>query len=157
MRVRDLDGVEWEVSRRWLELPRWRVGRPRLEDMFGGSWDGELDLASIALYLVLVLGLVVLFLVGLPLLVLLAAFLVALGGLVVRIVFRRPWVVEARSEVGELRWRVRGTVGSRRAMHEIARALARGERSFSPAGAERLLESPFAHGASSVRIRRPGD
>ena len=51
----------------------------------------------------------------------------------------RSWVVEARSERGELAWRVRGARRAQRAEDEIAAAFGRGERSFSPTGAERVL------------------
>jgi len=135
VRAVDQEGVQWEVTRQWLEVPRWRVGRPRLEDAVEFSWYADLDLAGVVIWLALVVIVFVLFLVGLPLLVLLAAVLVAIGGLVVRVVFRRPWLVEAKSEVGERRWRVRGTLGSRRAMHEIATAIERGDQGFSPRGA----------------------
>ena len=68
--------------------------------------------------------------------------------------FGRTWVVEARSERGELRWRVRGARRAQRALVEIASAFERGERAFSPSGAERLLPvSPLAgkeHG--NVRV-----
>ena len=68
----------------------------------------------------------------------------------------RSWAVEASSERGELGWRVRGGRRARRAVEEVASAFARGERSFSPAGAERLLpESPFAYdGRGRVRVLR---
>jgi hypothetical protein len=66
---------------------------------------------------------------------------VALVGLAGRILLGRPWLVEARSERGELAWRVRGALGSRRAMLEIANAFARGDRDYSPRGATRILPS----------------
>jgi hypothetical protein len=135
VRAVDQEGVQWEVTRQWLEVPRWRVGRPPLEEAAWFPWDGDLDLAGVVISVALIVIVFVLFLVGLPLLVLLAAVLVAIGGLVVRVVFRRPWLVEAKSEAGERRWRVRGTLGSRRAMHEIATAIERGEHGFSPRGA----------------------
>ena len=141
MRVTDPDGVEWEVRREWLELPRWNrfAGRDVLD---GGVWGlDDSDLGAVVVLLVLVLLFVF---VGIPLLVFLAGVLVAVGGLVLRILFGRPWRVEASSERGELAWRVRGTRGSRRALHEIAAVLRRGERDVMPAGAERLLpESPL--------------
>lgn len=144
MQVTDPDGVEWEVSRQWLRVPRWRVGRPHLEDVVGAPIDSDFDLAGIAAWIALTLVLFVLLLVGLPLLVFLLAVLVAIVGLVSRVVFRRPWLVRARSDRGELEWRVRGALGSRRAIHEVARALERGDRSVLPKGAERVLpESPL--------------
>ena len=145
MRVTDPDGVEWDVSRDWLEVPRWRVGRPGLDDAMP-PWDGDIDLPGIALFLAVTLLLFVLLLVGLPLLVFAAAVLFAGGGLVLRVLFGRPWRVVAKSTHGELAWRVRGTRGSRRAMHQVAAALRRGERDFSPTGAGRLLsDSPFSN------------
>ncbi|MGH3070640.1 MAG: hypothetical protein ACRDNB_00030 [Gaiellaceae bacterium] len=146
MRVTDPSGVEWDVSRQWLHVPRRRAGRPRVEDALDAVrfFDGDVDAAGIVLSLALVAILILLFVFGLPLLVLLASFLVAVGGLVVRILFGRPWLVRARSSVGELEWRVRGALGSRRAIHEAAAALARGDRSVTPQGAERVLpESPL--------------
>ncbi len=160
MRVVDPEGVTWEVTRRWLEVPRWRVRRARLEDLTHVDVGFDADLLGIAIGLVLLLLLFALLLIGLPVLVFLAALLVAVGGLVFRVVFGRPWVVEARSERGELQWRVRGTRRSRRAMQEIAAALARGERRFSPRGAQRVLpESPIstAEGSRSVRVLERGE
>ena len=66
----------------------------------------------------------------------------------------RAWAVEARSERGELAWRVRGARRARRVLGEVAGAFERGERSFSPAGAERLLPvSPLSsHEQPNVRV-----
>jgi hypothetical protein len=66
----------------------------------------------------------------------------------------RTWAVEASSERGELGWRVRGARRARRAQDEVAAAFARGERSFSPAGAQRLLPvSPLSsHEQPTVRV-----
>jgi hypothetical protein len=66
----------------------------------------------------------------------------------------RPWVVEATSDRGELGWSVRGARRARRAQDEVAAAFERGERSFSPAGATRLLPvSPLdSHEHSNVRV-----
>jgi hypothetical protein len=139
VRVTAPDGVEWDVSRQWLNVPRWRVGRPDVGDAFDVALVSGDDLAAIGLSVALVVVLVFLFVLGLPLLVFLAAVLFAAGGLMLRILFRRPWRVRARSQIGELEWRVRGALGSRRAIHEVARALERGDRSVLPTGAERVL------------------
>ena len=140
MRVRDPDGVEWNVTRGWFHVPRWGRRRPDLDDP--GLHLIPVEDASIAGILVVVL--VVLFLViGLPLLLVPLALLVAVGGLVLRVLLGRPWVVEARSERGELAWRVRGALGSRRAMFAIADAFARGDRDYTPAGATRVLPQPI--------------
>jgi len=68
----------------------------------------------------------------------------------------RMWVVEARSERGELGWRLRGARRARGAQADVARAFERGERSFSPAGAERVLPfSPLSsHEQRNVRVLR---
>ena len=68
----------------------------------------------------------------------------------------RTWLVEARSERGELGWRLRGARRARRAQADVANAFARGERSFSPAGAQRLLPvSPLSsHEQPTVRVLR---
>ena len=66
----------------------------------------------------------------------------------------RTWIVEATSERGELQWRVRGGRHARRAEAEVAGAFERGERSFSPPGATRLLPvSPLgSHEHRNVRV-----
>ena len=68
--------------------------------------------------------------------------------------FGRTWVVEGRSERGELAWRVRGARRARRVEREVAGAFERGERSFSPPGARRLLPvSPLSsHEQPNVRV-----
>jgi len=133
----DPSGVEWSVSRRWLELPRWRRWRPELDRWDSLQLGGDLlDAGAIGL-LVIALLLSILFLGGLPLLLGLAAILVALGGLVIRIAFGRPWLVEARS-ARDLAWRVRGTFGSRRAITLVAQALERGELDYSPPRSSRV-------------------
>jgi hypothetical protein len=139
VRVIDPEGSEWEVTRRWFEVPRWRIGRPDIGDMASSDWGVDFDLAGIVLWIVLTLALFVLLLLGLPVLVFLAAVLFAIGGLLFRIVFRRPWLVRAKSGTRELRWRVRGTLGSRRAIHEIAAAIERGDHSLAPRDAIRPL------------------
>ena len=64
------------------------------------------------------------------------------------------WVVEARSERGELSWSVRGGRRARRVEQEIGSAFERGERSFTPKAAKRLLpESPLSsYERSKVRV-----
>ena len=66
----------------------------------------------------------------------------------------RTWVVEARSERGELGWSLRGARRARRAQIDVASAFERGQRSFSPAGAERVLPvSPLSsHEQRNVRV-----
>jgi hypothetical protein len=135
VRAVDPEGVTWEVTRRWLEVPRWRIDGPNIGDMGGADLGGDLDLPGIVVWIVLTLALFVLLLVGLPVLVFLVAVLVAIGGLVFRIVLRRPWLVQATSGIDERAWRVRGTLGSRRAIHEIAAAIERGDHDFAPSGA----------------------
>jgi hypothetical protein len=147
MRVTDPDGVEWEVSRQWLHVPRWRAPRVQLGSDFP-SLEGEDFLVGLALAVLAVVIVFVLLVVGLPLLPLLAGFVFAVGGLVIRVVFRRPWLVRARSDGGELEWRVRGGLGSRRAMHEVAHAIERGDRTVVPKGGERVL--PFGE---AVRVQ----
>ncbi len=134
MHVTDPDGVEWEVCRDWLEVPRWwKQGEVEGGGVFDAACfpDFDADLGIVG-FLVVVAILVLLLLGGWVLLVMLAAVLVAIGGLLVRILFRRPWLVTARSAQAERRWRVRGTLGSRRAMHDIASALRRGDHDFAP-------------------------
>jgi hypothetical protein len=138
VRAVDPEGREWDVSRQWLHVPRWRVGRPRVEDVLSTPMDsGDDFLAGIAFLVAVVVVTFLFFLVGLPLLLLAAGLLFAVGGLAFRILFRRPWLVEARSGPRELRWRVRGTLGSRRAIHDLAVAIERGEYEFEPRGAVR--------------------
>ena len=64
------------------------------------------------------------------------------------------WAVEAASERGELRWSIRGGRRARRAQREVVAAFERGERTFSPPGARRLLpDSPLSsHEQPNVRV-----
>jgi hypothetical protein len=67
------------------------------------------------------------------------------------------WEVSVRRagiERGELGWRIRGARRARRAQADVTSAFERGERSFSPAGAERVLPvSPLSsHEQRNVRV-----
>jgi hypothetical protein len=88
-------------------------------------------LEDVAVGLVLVVGALVLFVVVVPLLAalvdLVVLLLVALVGLGARIVFRRPWIVEARADDGTVhRWRVVGWRAGGEGRDEIAQMLTAG-------------------------------
>jgi len=148
MRVTDLTGVEWTVRRRWLprsSLPslreRLRERRARSAERRGtgdSHWWDVFDVPAVddsftavvlSLAVVALLGLVVV--VGLPLLVTLidlAVLVVAtIGAVIARVVFRRPWIVEARSARGDVYelhivgWRAAGE-----AVRSLARDLQHG-------------------------------
>lgn len=143
MKVVDLRGVEWTVRRRWLPRYQGRGLRERLRRRRARSaakrgddkthWYDALDLpiaddslTAIVVSVLIVGLLIVLFLFGWPLLLalvdLVVILVVAAIGVIGRLVFRRPWTVEACASTGE-RHEVR-VVGWRRA-GEAVRALAR--------------------------------
>lgn len=139
----------WTVKRRWI--PRlgtdtlWRrVGRRfRRVKRRADRTDDGIDAADVgagcvdalsdsfaAAIVIAVVVLVVIF-VMVPLVVaivdVLLLLLLALGGLVARVLFRRPWLIEAHKG-GEhvLRWRVVGWRASTERVAEIRQALAAG-------------------------------
>jgi hypothetical protein len=136
-------GEQWRVRRLWA--PRlqgghlWsrarrslRIGR-RLAEKAGvdgvGSAVELLDEIVLGLAVVAVIVLMVFLVVPavLALVDLLVAIVLAALGIVARILFRRPWVVEARSSAGEShRWRVVGRRASREHTASVANALAHG-------------------------------
>jgi hypothetical protein len=77
----------------------------------------------------------------------------AIAGLVGRVFFGRPWVIEAVDGSGERRWQVRGMAAARRTIDEIADQLAAGTEPH-PNEAEPV---GLPAGGASVSIRAPGD
>ncbi len=143
VKVVDLQGVEWAVRRRWLPRYEGRGLRERLRQRRARSaakrgddkshWYDALDfdfvgdsLSGVAITLVIVGAVILFILFGWPLLLalvdLVIVLVVAVIGVVGRLVFRRPWTVEACSATGE-RHEVR-VVGWRRA-GEMVHAMAR--------------------------------
>ncbi len=136
------DPVVWNVKRRWI--PRlgadtlWNRFRRRFRKTFRRAGDaaehgdGCLDLGDgVLAAIAFVIVLLVLIFVILPALVAIvdvAVLLVlALGGLVARGCFRRPWLVEARDGTGRvLRWRVVGWKASAARVDDIRHLLADG-------------------------------
>lgn len=134
-------GVTWTVRRRWLPhregigpRARWRRHRER-----GGSdWasgidalDFGSDLAGIAIVLGLIVLILVLLFFGWPLVLigidLAWLLLVGIFGTIGRVVLRRPWRVEARSDGERRDWFVQGLRQSGRHRDEIARQLRHGQ------------------------------
>jgi len=137
-------GEVWQVRRLWAPRLKgervWsrvrrrtrRVGRRsgELADAPDPGCAGDLldDLAIAAVVVLVVLFVV---LVGIPLLValldLVVIALLTLLGVVARVVFRRPWVIEATDGGATRRtWRIAGWRASREAVDHIAGALAHG-------------------------------
>jgi hypothetical protein len=133
-------GRAWLVRHRWV--PRlggdtlWARLRKRLHQVWQrldvpdpGCFElfGEGIIAALAL----AIGVLILVFIVLPLVVavldLVIVVILAVGGLVARVVFRRPWIVEARADDGQVhRWPVAGWAASRRCRAEIEEALASG-------------------------------
>jgi hypothetical protein len=137
-------GDRWTVRRLWAPRLRGETLWARAWRRIRGSWrrTGEfadagdpgcaVDLVE-ELALVLAVIAVVLFVVfvGVPLLValidLLLLVLLTVLGIVARVVFRRPWVIEAVGpDTMRRTWRVVGWRASREAVDDIGTALAHG-------------------------------
>ncbi len=127
MRVRDLQGRRWSVRRRWLP---WRrrlrdVGGPDVPDV--GGVDDPISAVLVVVLLVIalpfVVALVVLLAEVLLLLLLLPLFVL------LRVVLRRPWVIEVIDPSGSytaepmVGWRA-----SRRRIDELADEVRSGKR-----------------------------
>lgn len=135
IRVRDPSGVEWTVYREWFGMPTW-ARRKRPDDVLTGTdlagvgVDGD-DLAglfvAIAAAAVAVVVLVVLVAFLLPLVFLVVGLVVAALALAARLLSLTAWTIRARGGDRTLSWRVTGVRRSRRALHEVATTLERGE------------------------------
>ena len=139
------DGHVWTVGRQWFgERPRLRRELERERDLGGGgdggdheSWWSDLggfdDLGAGAILAALgvVVALIVLFTAVWPIVViaveLVILVLVAAVGLIGRLLFRRPWTVQARARHRRLEWQVRGWRASGELIDEVAERLAAGE------------------------------
>ena len=105
------DGTQWRVRRRWVErsLPdlrhRWRSNREEISggDLLEGAWNidfgqafqGDSPAAVIAAIVLLVIVVFVLLpLLGVALELIALVFLLG-SGLIGRVLFGRPWIVEA--------------------------------------------------------------
>lgn len=131
-KVSDPNGNEWRVGRRWLP-DRPRLRRRRNEDTQNtldaadAGWDiGDIFDAPIVAFIGLAI-LVVTFILF-PFIVLLIELIVfvvvAAGGLVLRAVAGRPWVVRARSRAGhEHRWDIVGFRAAGEYRDTVARRL----------------------------------
>jgi hypothetical protein len=139
------DGARWRVRRRWLggrRGPRWRgmsvgdVGGS-VFDLIGAGGDSLLGVIGFAFALAAAVALIVFFLLPLAILAVeLLVFLVVVGlGVAARIVFRRPWLLEASDGVMTRRWVVSGWGASRAALAEIAAGLERGDALVLPSAA----------------------
>jgi hypothetical protein len=137
MEVTAPNGRTWKVRRRWFpRLRKFRRGKTQLDGLDGlgdVAWlDGDTPVALVV-GIVAVLLLVLLAPVVLPtlLFVLQIVLLVVIvpAYLVLRLVLRRPWVIEATSSgppEESMRWGVVGLRASGAAREEIAIALAAG-------------------------------
>jgi hypothetical protein len=138
----------WEVHRRWVtRLGRENFGRRfgtrarRGLDLANGSGDGCLgSIDDLLIGLVVVVVAIVLIVFVAPLVIfaveLVLLLLAVLLGLVARIVFRRPWAVDAFAADGtHLRWKAVGWRATTAKVHEVTAALSHG---VIPPGAELL-------------------
>jgi hypothetical protein len=151
--------LEWKVKRRWI--PRlgadtlWARMQRRFRKTFRRAsdaadvGDGCLDIGDgLAATIALVIIVLALIFVVLPALVAIVDVVVllalALGGLVARVLFRRPWLIDARDGTGRvLRWRVVGWKASAERVDDIRQLLAGG---VVPADAEIFRDPAIADG-----------
>ncbi len=151
MKVQGPDGRRWVVHRQWAPRLKGRGLRARLrrrrDSDDGAWWDPVVDFVPLdigdglprvvlavvlAVALTLLLAAFVVFVVVPLLLVLLDVVVVIallVGGVVARVLFRRPWTVEAVTEDGgtELHFQAVGLKASRRLRDDVTRRLAQGQ------------------------------
>ena len=146
----------WQVKRRWIPRlgPETLWGRfwRRFRRTFRRAGDaasndvGCLDdvgggiLAAILFVVFVLVAVFVVFPAVVAIIDLAVLLLLALGGLVARVAFRRPWLIDARDGTGRvLRWRVVGWKASAERVEDIRRQLAAGQ---VPADAEVFRDRP---------------
>ena len=136
----DPGGREWTVGVRWLpRQPRWTgwgPGRNRERRQHDVPWlDGaEMlmpdDFPALAVIGAVVVGLILAWLFVLPIAIfaldLLFLLLLTTGTIAARVLFRRPWIVEATTEGEERHWPVVGFRTSRKMVGEVVWALQQG-------------------------------
>ncbi len=163
------DGRVWSVRRLWLPRLRRRDGRGNGDgdddgdgDSGDASWGDAFltglpdDLGGIVIAIagVVAIGLFVFFV--LPYFLFVLELLVLPILFAYRILFRKPWTVEAVSRTPPrelLRWQVVGLRESGEAVGEVAYSLERGETSPVPSSA--LSRSGRTLGDNRARRRRP--
>jgi hypothetical protein len=128
------DGRRWTLGRHWLPR-RKRIKKADLSDTgpdFPGI-DGLDDLGIFGAIILAILAVIVAIFLALLLfnvialaIELLIVIVAGLAGLVGRVVFRRPWVVFARSGERRFEYRVVGYFNSRRKLQDLASQLSIG-------------------------------
>lgn len=165
--VRAPDGTVWTIRRRWIRRPGWRGrswpwrrkresdpdrgGRWDLLDLFNFNFDFGDDIAAGILIVLLVAAFVVFMIFfGWPLLLFLFESLLIIpitfvAGIVGRVLFRRPWAIEATAvqatEETEVAWSVAGWRASSRAADQMAAAI----RATGDVADDPPLVTPRAH------------
>ncbi len=139
-------GTTWTVGVRWIPRgPKWigwgfrrkRAKEAKTKGRSKGLLDGMdlLDaidepgvIAAIAVIaLIVVLGWFIVVPLTILVLDIIFVLLVAALGVAFRVLFRRPWTVEATSPEGRLEWPVVGFLASRRAVDQVVQALELGQ------------------------------
>jgi hypothetical protein len=126
------DGRRWTLGRRWL--PRYRkLGRTDVPDMPDGIDVGGDDLGIFGAILLAIVGIfvaivlvLVLFNVVAIAIELMIFITLAIASLIGRVVFRRPWIVFAKSGENRFEYPVVGYFNSRRKLQDLGSALAIG-------------------------------
>jgi len=142
-RVCGPEGREWTVGVRWL--PRrptwlgWGPGRTRKKgepsdlewlDLAGGCMPDDIPVLGAIVAIIIVLTLI--WFAVLPVAVfaldLLFVLILAAAGVATRVLFRRPWIVEASTEGEVRRWPVVGLGSSRAMVGEVVWAIEHGRK-----------------------------
>ena len=139
------DGNRWYVRRVWLPWRlKWR-GKGEMPDSFGnlGDASGAPDsledvLVVIGVVIAVVLVIVFVWPLLLALLELVLLLVLVLLGMLARVAFRRPWIVEATPATGpgRFRWKVVGWRRSGEVVELVAAQLGTGARSLHVPDAE---------------------
>lgn len=148
------DGRRWTVRRRWLPWKP-RLKKPRLPSVRKDRFDTRpwttaewgLDLATMGWFgLAIVLVIAMVFFVwpiGFLLVELLLVALFAAGGIVARILLRRPWLLDAETAGEKRTWAVSGWRASEDALRGIRSAVQGGRYDAEP-GDARLIDVQVA-------------
>jgi len=146
----------WTVKRRWIPrlgadtlwrrfYRRFRKTIRRTGDAADGGGCGDVIGEGIVAAIVLIIAVLVILFVIFPLLVaivdLVVLLVLAVGGLVARVCFRRPWLIEARDGTGRvLRWQVVGWRASTQRVADLRQLLPTG---VVPPDAVQFADAPI--------------